>query len=181
MAFRAVRTVASLTLLLLLAAGCQPEPAADGDAARLPADTVRLGPDQLARLPWYGVQHLPCDTVRRFLRSRGDTIPTDTIRIRVSRDSLEVVPSTVVVRRGDTLWWSAPDSIVWTARFMDDDPYEGGPVASAMGGRGTAGGATGRVISEGSETCGRYYFFVAAYHMGQPDRIHLLDPPKWVY
>lgn len=188
MAFRAVRTAAA-TLLLLLAVGCAPADAPDGEdgAARLPPDTVRLSARDLARLPWYGVQRLACREVEKHLKSAGYAAATDTVEISREGDSLAVDPTMVVMVRGDTIHWRS-DSLVWVARFMDRSPFADG--ALTVRGRGVAGkSARGQarpreavsVVRRDSAGCGRYYFFVAAYHPDRPGRVYLADPPGWEY
>lgn len=174
-------------LLLLVAAGCERQPAPDGEqAATIPSDTVRLPAGELAKLPRYGVQRLACDTVRSHLESIGKAAATDTIEISLDGESLVIDPETVVMRRGDTITWTGED-LIWTAHFVRRSPLEGG--RTIRGGHGSAtpeqdaapNGAVTSVVADGEENCGRYYFFVAGYDPAQPDDVYLADPPDWIY
>jgi len=191
MAFRDVRTAMSLSVCLLLVIGCGgtetmsdsgPEP---GDG--LPNDTVTLSPEDLARLPWYGVQRLPCDTVERYLNRSGiDTATTSTIELRLSGDSLVATPHVAVAGLGDSIRIQS-DSLVWVAHFKEVSPFAAG--ARTVRGGGTraatsrgmaASGSYELAVGSDSVTCGRYYYSIAAYHPDRPGRVHVADPPMWI-
>lgn len=189
MAFRDVRTAAVLAVVLLLSVGCggtTGDAGVDGDHVGLPDDTVTLSADDLARLPWYGVQRLPCDTVTRYLtRSDVDTATTDTIGLSLSGDSLVADPHIGVAGLGDTIRIRS-DSLVWVVRFKEMSPFtdgalvaRGGPAMTAAKSTATAGGSALTVASD-SATCGRYYYSVAAYHPRRADTVHVADPPMWI-
>lgn len=190
MAFRDVRTVAVLTVALLLPLGC------DGAGERtagteaydgLPDDTVTLSPEDLARLPWYGVQRLPCDTVDRYLADAGvDTATTGTIELSLDGDSLVADPHIGVAGLGDTIRIRS-DSLVWVARFEEMSPFAGetrtvrGSPAAGRSAQGlSASGESLLVVADDQAACGRYYFLVAAYHPDRPGNVHLADPPTWI-
>lgn len=184
MAFRTARTAAVCTFFLLPVLGCG---TGEQDRATLPPDTARLSAQDLARLPWFGVQRLPCDTVHEHLQSTGDTSVTGTVEISREGDSLVLDPPVLVARLGDTIRWRS-DSLVWVARFKDRSPFEGD--ARTVRGTGTAlksaeaqaaPGEAVSVVADDEARCGRYYFFVAAYDPSQPDRVYVADPPGWAY
>ena len=191
MAFRDVRTAVASSLLLALAAGCQNGDMEGYDQTRpgpeLPPDTVRLPADQLARLPWYGVQALSCDSVDRFMTEAGlDTSTTRTIRLRLVRDSLVVTPRVAVAGIGDTVQIRS-DSLVWVVHFKDMSPAENGNrtirrqgTAPEVSREQASPRGSRLVIPDDESQCGRYYFFVAAYHPDRPDRVYLADPPMWI-
>lgn len=191
MAFSAVRTAVASSLLLALAAGCQSGDMEGSDQARpapeLPPDTVRLPADQLARLPWYGVQTLSCDSVDRYMTETGlDTSTTRTVRIRLVRDSLVVTPRVAVAGIGDTVRIRS-DSLAWVVHFKDMSPAANGNrtirrprMTSAASREQASPDGSQLVIPDDESRCGRYYFFVAAYHPDRPGRVYLADPPMWI-
>ena len=190
MAFRDVRTAVVLTVALLLAPGCGEtveDTGGDEDDVGLPHDTVTLSADDLARLPWYGVQRLPCDTVTRYLTSSGiDTATTDTIRLSLSGDSLVATPHIAVAGTGDEIRIRS-DSLVWVAHFKEMSPFtgntrvaRGGPAMTAATKTATATGGGQLTVASDSATCGRYYYSVAAYHPDRPDAVYVADPPMWI-
>lgn len=190
MAFRDVRTAALLTIALLLPIGCD----APGESTRgtgaydgLPHDTVTLSPEDLARLPWYGVQRLPCDTVDRYLADAGvDTATTRTIELRLDDDSLVAEPHLGVAGLGDTIRIRS-DSLVWVTHFEEMSPFVGGTLtvrgqgmSSSVSQRTAASGGSGLVVTDVESTCGRYYYSIAAYHPDRPDAVYTADPPMWI-
>lgn len=190
MAFRDVRTVAVLTVALLLPLGCDgPGERTAGTEAYdgLPDDTVTLSPEDLARLPWYGVQRLPCDTVDRYLADAGvDTATTGTIELRLDADSLVADPHLGVAGLGDTIRIRS-DSLVWVAHFKEMSPFTGGTLTvpgqgstSAVSQEMAASDGSRLVVTDDESTCGRYYYSIAAYHPDRADRVYVADPPIWI-
>ena len=190
MAFRDVRIAPVLTAALLLSVGCggTVEDTGGDDDVGLPHDTVTLSADDLARLPWYGVQRLPCDTVTQYLTRSGiDTATTDTIRLSLSGDSLVATPHMAVAGTGDEIRIRS-DSLVWVAHFKEMSPFRGNTLV-ARGGPAMAAGAEQAAAASGgsaltvasdSTTCGRYYYSVAAYHPRRADTVYVADPPVWI-
>ena len=190
MAFRDVRTAGVLTVALLLPVGCggtAEDTGEDEDYVGLPHDTVTLSADDLARLPWYGVQRLPCDTVTQYLTRSGiDTATTDTIRLSLSGDSLVATPHIAVAGTGDEIRIRS-DSLVWVANFKEMSPFRdttrvarGGPGMTAATETASATGGGELTVASDSTTCGRYYYSVAAYHPRRADTVYVADPPMWI-
>lgn len=190
MAFRDVRTAAALTVVLLLSIGCEgPGERTGGTEAYdgLPHDTVALSADDLARLPWYGVQRLPCDTVDRYLVEAGvDTATTGTVELRLDADSLVADPHLGVAGLGDTIRIRS-DSLVWVVHFKEMSPFTGGTLTvpgqvtmPAVSREQAASAGSRLVVADDESTCGRYYYSIAAYHPDRADRIYVADPPMWI-
>lgn len=190
MAFRDVRTAVVLTFALLLSVGCggtDETPREPGAYDGLPDDTVTLSAEDLSRLPWYGVQNLPCDTVDRHLVDAGvDTATTRTIALRLDGDSLVATPHLGVAGIGDTIRIRS-DSLVWVAHFQEMSPFADG--RRTVRGHGTVAAASQEmaassgarlVVADDESNCGRYYYSIAAYHPDRPDSVYTADPPMWI-
>lgn len=184
MAVRRQRIVA-LVACALLVAGCQTSEQETRTA--LPPDTATLSPEELDRLPRYGVQRVPCDTVDAYLAETDrDTATTRAVELRLDGDSLVVAPRTALAGLGDTIRIRS-DSLVWVVEFLDDSPFTGGRrtvragVASPQQQGSSYGGTARLVVRDDEAVCGRYYYSVAAYHPDRPGRVYLADPPTWIH
>ena len=178
MAFRAVRTAAMLSLPLLVLVGCGPgaemDSAGTDTVTVIPDDTVRLSADQLARLPLYGVQTLPCREVREQLMPGDDTSRTRSVRVALEEGDLVVRPRQVSGRLGGSVRWQVDSVLLWTVRFKNRSPLR-------RGGLETRGRGAGRsAITADSSRCGHYVYQVAAYHP-ERDSVYVADPIFWVY
>lgn len=183
MAFRAVRTAAVIAFLLLLTA-CGNDDGPVMDRTVSPADlSDTLSAHQLAELPRYGVQHLDCEDVGTHVDSTANTTETDSIEISLQGDTLMVEPRKPVASLGDTITWHA-DSLVWVVRYQELTPFADSAFR-VRGSYATKAAQSARrtvrtAITADENRCGRYYFLVAAYELGQPDVVYVADPPMWI-
>lgn len=181
MAFRAVRTAAIgslLPLILVLTAGCggtgEMRDAGTDTVTVIPDDTAQLSAEQLARLPLYGGQTLPCSAVRGYLDSVGDTAATDSVTIGLEEGRLVARPSVAMFARGDTVRWRADSPLLWVVRFTGPSPLRQGRLEA----RGRGSGRS--LITTDSARCGHFVYHVAAYHT-ERDSVYVADPIFWVY
>lgn len=184
MGFRTVRTAAAaspLLLLPLLAAACGGgnangmQQATTDTVVALPDDTTRLTAEQLASLPRYGAQRLPCSDVQSYLELTAQGRQTRVVNIRVSGGRLGVRPGVGEAARGDTILWRTDDNLSWLVRFKEGiSPLRDG--RETVRGQGEVPAA----VTEDSTGCGRYVYHVAAYDT-ESDSLYIADPVWWVY